>query len=449
MIIRTIRRFLDDRRGNILPMFGLSLIPIMGLIGAAVDYSRANAVKSKMQAALDSTALAMAANAATMSSSQLTASATSYFNSLFNASATSGVTLAVNYTNNKGEGPRVTVTGSTNVKTQFMGIPGFGIQQLPVSAMSQAAWGNTRLRVALVLDNTGSMADDGKMTALKTATKNLLDQLKASAQQDGDVYVSIIPFAQTVNIGAANYAQSYLDFTEWERNTDNATKQCSGSGRNQTCSTVYDRSTWNGCIADRGNTNAPASQNYDQKITLPTSATASKWPAESDPGVACVQPMMGLSYNWTAMNTLVSKMVSNGGTNQPIGLVWGWQSLVGGGPLTVPAMDPNYNYTQVIILLTDGLNTIDRWYGDGRNQSSQVDARMYKNSDGSGTCANIKAAGIQLYTIQVNTGGDPTSTMLQKCATSSDYFFLLTDSSQIITLFNQLGSKLSRLRVAK
>jgi hypothetical protein len=65
-----------------------------------------------------------------------------------------------------------------------------------------------------------------------------------------------------------------------------------------------------------------------------------------------------------------------------------------------------------------------------------------------GTCANIKAAGIQLYTIQVNTGGDPTSTMLQNCATTGN-FFLLTTASQIVTLFTQLGTKLSRLRVAQ
>ena len=32
------------------------------------------------------------------------------------------------------------------------------------------------------------------------------------------------------------------------------------------------------------------------------------------------------------------------------------------------------------------------------------------------TCNNIKAAGITLYTMQVNTGGDPTSTLLQNCA---------------------------------
>ncbi len=74
---------------------------------------------------------------------------------------------------------------------------------------------------------------------------------------------------------------------------------------------------------------------------------------------------MGLSYNWSAMTSLVNGMSPNGNTNQAIGLQLGWLSLVGGGPFTAPAMDPNYNYTQVIILLTDGLNTQDRWYGNG------------------------------------------------------------------------------------
>lgn len=445
MIIRCIRRFLEDRRGNILPMFGLALLPIMGLIGAAVDYSRANAVKSRMQAALDSTALAMAANAANQTASQLTASATAYFNAMFNTQSTTGVTLSVAYTNTAATGPQVTVNGSTNVKTQFMNIPGFGISQMPVAATSTTAWGNTRLRVALVLDNTGSMADDGKITALKTATTNLLNQLKASARNDGDVYVSIIPFSQNVNIGSGYYSASYIDWSDWGI--------CNGTMWNGSCLGTWNtnanaRSQWNGCIADRGNSNGPAAQNYDQNITAPGSTAASKYTAHQYDGCP-PQAIKGLSYDWTGMNNIVSNMVPNGGTNQPIGLVWGWQSLVGGGPLTAPAMDPNYNYTQVIILLTDGLNTIDRWYGNGSSQSSQVDSRMYKTSDGSGTCANIKAAGIQLYTIQVNTGGDPTSTMLQKCATSSDYFFLLTDSSQIVTLFNTLGTKLSRLRVAK
>ena len=55
---------------------------------------------------------------------------------------------------------------------------------------------------------------------------------------------------------------------------------------------------------------------------------------------------MGLNYNWSAMTTLVNNMSPNGNTNQGVGLAWGWMSLVGGGPFTVPpAKDPNYQYT--------------------------------------------------------------------------------------------------------
>src|SRR5450830_1101712 len=55
----------------------------------------------------------------------------------------------------------------------------------------------------------------------------------------------------------------------------------------------------------------------------------------------------------------------------------------------------------------------------------------------------------------VNTGGDPTSTLLQNCASSpgkypdSKKFFLLTSSSQILTVFTQIGTELSQLRIAK
>ena len=100
---------------------------------------------------------------------------------------------------------------------------------------------------------------------------------------------------------------------------------------------------------------------------------------------------------------------------------------------------------QVIILLTDGLNTQDRWYSD----QNSIDTRQQL------TCNNINAAGITLYTIQVNTGGDPTSTLLQNCAGSpgkypdSGKFYLLTSSSQILTVFTQIGTDLSQLRLAK
>jgi len=102
-------------------------------------------------------------------------------------------------------------------------------------------------------------------------------------------------------------------------------------------------------------------------------------------------------------------------------------------------MDSNYKYTQVIILLTDGLNTQNRWY----TSQNSIDNRQ------SMTCANIKTAGLTLYTIQVNTGGDPTSTLLQNCASNASKFFLLTSADQIITTFKAIGTTLSKLHIAK
>ena len=78
----------------------------------------------------------------------------------------------------------------------------------PSTARPPPSGAITRLRVALALDNTGSMSSNGKMTALKSATKSLLTQLKAAATQNGDVYVSIIPFSKDVNVGSSNYNAS-------------------------------------------------------------------------------------------------------------------------------------------------------------------------------------------------------------------------------------------------
>jgi Flp pilus assembly protein TadG len=459
-LTRTLSRFGVSRGGNVAITFALAALPVIGSVGFAVDYSHANSVKAAMQAALDSTALMLAKDAATVSDSTLQANALNYFKTLFTRPEAQNITVSATYTTSGGS--RVVVNGAATVPTAFLGIIGYN--NITVNGSSTTARGSTRLRVALVLDNTGSMSDDGKMTALKSATKGLLTQLKGAASNDGDVYVSIIPFSKDVNIGAANYAGSYIDWTDWDtaNSSSNSNTFCingwlwNGSSFSYvvTCPTSSSaHSAWNGCITDRGGSSAPDSNNYDQKVTAPGPAAASKFLAEQYD--QCPVAMMELNYNWTAMNNLVDSMQPNGSTNQPIGLVWGWQSLVGGGPLTAPAKDSNYTYKDVIILLSDGLNTQDRWYGNGSAISSQVDGRMYNSSSGAGTCANIKNAGVTLYTIQVNTGGDPTSTLLQNCAGGPDKFsdttkfFMVTTASGLGTVFNAIGTNLTQLRVAK
>jgi len=568
-----LRAFRVAHAGNVAITFALATLPIIATVGFAVDYSRANAVKAAMQAALDSTALMISKEATTDTNTQLQTNAQNYFLALFARPDATNVTVTANFITDGGTS--VVVNGTTDVPTSILGVIGYGA--ITVSGSSTAKWGSNLLRVALVLDNTGSMADAGKMSALQSATKSLLTQLQTASSNIGDVYVSIVPFVKDVNLDASNYASNYLDWTEWEdeppildtanggskpsnwyttvpgsscpfgpststygflctngpatsgasnTNTipssgiykglicpglDAGNKKplkandyyngcynswtkcvgsactcttsntsicgCTGSGSSKTCTTkssYYEHtwrpsanntytpalvlnsgvpyatpahSTWNGCVVDRGNSAAPDTVgNYDTNSVAPSTTITSTLYAAEQYG-SCPQAVMGLNYNWSAMTSLINNMSPAGSTDQAIGLQLGWMSLFGGGPFSVPAYKTGYTYSKVIILLSDGLNTQDRWYGNGSSLGTSDDAKI--DARQALTCTNAKAAGITLYTIQVNTGGDPTSTLLQNCASTSDKFYLLTSASQIITAFTQIGTDLSQLRVAK
>ena len=81
------------------------------------------------------------------------------------------------------------------------------------------------------------------------------------------------------------------------------------------------------------------------------------------------------------MKNMVDSFYPSGNTNQGIGLAHGrWMSLVGGGPYPRRRpKDPNYKYQKIIILMSDGLNTQNRWYST--NQSDQIDARQKLTCD--------------------------------------------------------------------
>ena len=111
-----------------------------------------------------------------------------------------------------------------------------------------------------------------------------------------------------------------------------------------------------------------------------------------------------------------------------------------GAPFNAPAKDTaNYTYKEAIVLLSDGLNTQNRWY----SSASSIDARQKI------LCANAKANNITIYTVQVDTGGDGESAVLKECASGSDKFFHITDPSQTLSVFNSIGQSLAKLRVFK
>jgi Flp pilus assembly protein TadG len=430
--------------GNIAVIFAIALVPIISFIGVAVDYTRANSARSSMQAALDSTALMLSKDLSDgkITTSQINVKAQAYFAALFTNTDAKSVSINATYTANSSMGSTIQVNGSGAVTTEFMKVVGF--PNINFNTSSTAAWGNVRMRVAMALDNTGSMAQDGKMPAMQTAAKSLIDQLSALAKAPGDIYISIVPFSKDVNMGASNYNQPWIDWSDWDAANSKCSNKkyktqnkCVAAGKTWT---LANHNTWTGCFTDRD-------QNYDTMNTTPTPANSpTLFPAEQysyckSSSSPYLQPIMPLSYNWIALKTLITNMQPTGNTNQGIGLAWGWMTLGMGAPFNAPAKDPNYTYKDAIILLSDGLNTQNRWYSN----ASQIDARQKI------LCDNAKAAGTTIYTVHVNTGSpaDPTSAVLQYCASGSDKFFLVTSASQTVSVFNSIGTSLSKLRVAR
>jgi Flp pilus assembly protein TadG len=412
---RALKNFRTAKGGNVVLTFALSTIPIIGFVGAAVDYSRANSVKAAMQAAVDSTALMLSKDAQNLTTSQLNTKAGTYFNALFNRTEATNLLVTPTFTNPQQGSFRLDVTATANVPTTFTKV--FGQSNLAINVKSEVMWGMRKLEVALALDNTGSMASSGKLSNLKTAVHNLLDTLKKAAKTDGDVKVSIIPFDTTVNIGTSYKNKSWFDY---------GSLNCGWSS----CTSSNWKNYWEGCVRDR-------TYSYDTQVDAPTNS------ATYFPVYDCGSPAqaMPLSTNWTALNNKVDDMVANGNTNVTIGLVWAWQALTPGDPFT-GASSPAPDLDKVIILLTDGDNT-ESWKNSNNTKvtsQSAIDARTEL------VCANVKAAAIKLYTIRVIDGN---ASLLRGCATNPSMYFDVSAASQLNSVFSSIAQNLANLRIAK
>ena len=209
-------RFGLATEGNIAILFGIAVIPIVSFVGAAVDYTRAVSARSSMQAALDSTALMLAKDLTegTINTSQISTKADLYFKALYTNTEARSVAITATYTQNSGNGSTILINGTGNIETGFMRVVGF--PKMDFNTSSTSAWGNVRMRVAMVLDVTGSMANSGKMPAMQSAAKALVDQLSALQKDPGDIYISLVPFAKDVNIGSSFYNSTWIDWSTWD-----------------------------------------------------------------------------------------------------------------------------------------------------------------------------------------------------------------------------------------
>ncbi|MFL5239545.1 MAG: pilus assembly protein TadG-related protein, partial [Rhizomicrobium sp.] len=211
------RHFARADRGNIAVIFGIAVVPILTFVGAAIDYSRATKARASMQSAIDSTALMLAKDLTdgTISSSDIQTKAREYFTALYNnkEAIISPESIQATYTAKDSSGAStILVTSSGSINTDFMKI--VNIRTLDFKTTTRSKWGQSRMRVALALDVTGSMASDNKMPNLKTAATSMITTLSNLNKIDGDIYISLVPFSRDVNFGPAN--TTYVEWSNWE-----------------------------------------------------------------------------------------------------------------------------------------------------------------------------------------------------------------------------------------
>lgn len=205
------------------------------------------------------------------------------------------------------------------------------------------------------------------------------------------------------------------------------------------------------------------------------------------PNLGCGPAITPLQTNKSTVTAAISQMAawSRGGTMANLGLAWAWRMLSPNwrGKWTAsPANLPlDYNtplIDKVVILLTDGTN---EWYdypahppgcdsvspctlpGDadytaygrlvdqrlGAGINTNTAARTEINNRMSALCTAMKAKGIIIYTIVVETPDQAINDLYSSCATKPSYYFPTPDSNQLATVFHTIAEQLANLRLAQ
>lgn len=242
-MLKYINKFLKNTSGSILPTMAILTVPLAIAAGAAVDYSRYVNMKNDVQTGLDAANIAAVAELPNILSAipsnlqgaeynaEVERRVQAYADRFLKANITSSTAkdayeLEVTFIPETiGNSSGVQMRANIEYDTIFGGLNGEdgGIlltkDVLSERITSLVNTGNRTVEVALVVDNSGSMAfnsgnlaspqnpaapDDRRLKKLQTAASDLVkDVFKASENslQEKPVQFSLVPFSSSVNVG--------------------------------------------------------------------------------------------------------------------------------------------------------------------------------------------------------------------------------------------------------
>lgn len=463
-MMKPIRRYADDVRGNMAMMTALMMGVVILGVGAALDYTLMTNQSSDLQNMSDAAVLA-AARSGEDDIAKLQKIAQGVVDSHNTSDAKLTVTTRL-------DGDIVVVEIATEHDNLLPGMMGDKPQRISVKSASPRP-SSTPINLALVLDTTGSM-QGANMTALKQASAALLTEMESA---ESETRVSIVPFAQYVNIGyedAKTDTRNWIDRKDegrtwescWNRSKwvgrsckktgtytqpvykdgkfiGNRTRDkwsCSG-GKKETekvCRTNTQK--WHGCMGTRIAASQAREADYDGK----------KFPAAINK--RCGTPIMPLSTNFADMRSRVQSLTTSGTTYLPSGLAWGWRTLDKDLPYTEAASTTDPELMTAMLFMTDGANNRSR--GSSSGQANGTDHEYSKDGGAKGLkltedlCQAIKDDGIQVFVVAYQLpGADSTAKVLSDCASDSTTFFEPENAQQLIDSFKDIAKMLNQTRL--
>jgi Flp pilus assembly protein TadG len=436
---RFLRRF-QSRRGNVAMLFALTIPVAVAASLSAVDLHRATSVRLQLQDALDAATLAAARSTATTTAQVQTIGDNTLKANLKTFTNTS--LISDTFTLNT-DG---TVVSSAKVDVKPMIANLFLGSDMTVGVKTQVVRQNYKLEVALVLDNTGSMASDNKLVNAKTAANSLIDMLAAGAARSTDpnaVRISLVPFSSTVKVGATYKSATWID-----QNGASPINDLIFTTAGSATPTAYQHANrftlftkmniaWGGCVESRQypydvqdtapstgtpatlfspyfapdepdtsdysdwNSNYSVGNNYIDDGFTANTTNKNWWKRQGDtakykssglsltngkgPNQFCdMAPVMRMTTSFSTLKTAINSMVATGNTNVPMGLVWGWHTLSPNTPFADGLAYGTDKMRKIVVLMTDGDNTNDVY--DNPNNSVYAGlGYMWETRLGSGT----------------------------------------------------------------
>jgi len=407
----TIAEFCDDIRGNTAMIFALSAVVIVMIFGLVFDFSRAQNIRTSLQSAVDAAALAIARDP-DITPASLQLRATDFFNANMQGQSF-GVDLTI-IANEINQGAGIEVNASAKLNMIFASL--FGMDSFVISTRAEVVYSTTKVELVLALDNTGSMLNNGKITALREASRDLVDQLLPEGASEENVAIGIVPFNYMVRLPTSFRTENWMLFDHVSPNN------------------------WNGCVG-------PRRPSHDTRDSSPNSNVRR---FQALPGQQCPnQALTPLTNDRDVLHDSIDEMEANNWTYIPEGLAWAWRVLSRRAPIRDGVRYNNEDWTKILVLMTDGANTVTWNWPHGHPQATLNTSSRRGNIATSRLCNRIKLTGIIVYTIAFDVNNAATVQMMENCASEPGMFFDAENNADLSVAFAKISSDITNLRISQ